>query len=358
MDVTPLLERVTEPAITALVRVQLDRVDDRMSSWQREQLLLWNEARPFGADALNAVRNDVESAQRLRERAKRFRFAAGGPQISDVVAARIAEVAAVVVSAASKPAVASALVWSLLASTDEDLAAHLIQIIRERAGLPRVTSKPSREDPELAAAAANVPALVTWFSDRQVSDACALIEAVPVPYGPEEMASLATQSAAIADARTTTPRVAPSTFAAFARRVAAFLVELSTRKLDPLGFTLGREVQLESDPPLARRVELCAWARRAGHTISPRGALLVLAIPIEAPWPWCLELVAAEPGHGASGCLAILLRIASERAPVVTARAPALLLVPDEIDAERGARFERWLAAAYPHATSEWRAWM
>lgn len=358
MDVKQQLERVAEPAITTLVRAQLDRVDARMTPWQRDQLLRWNEARPFAADALNAVRKDVESAQQLRERAERFRAAAGGPQVGDGVAARIAEAAAVVAEAASRPAVASALVWSLLANTDEDLAAHLIQIIRERAGLPRVTSKPGREDPGLAAAAANVPALVTWFSDRQVGDACALIEAVPVPHGPEERATLATQIAAIADARTTTPRVAPATFAAFARRVAAFLVELSARELDPLGFTLGREVQLEGDPPLARRVELCAWARRAGHTISPRGALLVLAIPIQAPWPWRLELVAAEPGHGASGCLAILLRIASERAPVVTARAPALLLVPDEPDAERGARFERWLAAAYPHATSEWRAWM
>ena len=121
-----------------------------------------------------------------------------------------------------------------------------------------------------------------------------------------------------------------------------------------------RRSAANADPALARRVEICAWARRAGHLISPRGTLMVVAISIKAPWPWRLELIAAEPGHGASGCLALLLRLAQEGhgTPVATARAPALLLVPDETDEERGARFERWLAIAYAHATAEWRAWM
>ena len=358
MDVNKLLDRVAEPAITALVRAQLDRLEARLTPWQREQTLRWNEARPFAADTLNAVRRDVENPQQLRERAERFRAAVGGPAISDVVAARLDDVTRVIAHAATKPAVVSTIVWLLLASTDEDLAAHVIQLIRERAGLPRVTAKLDRNEPGLAEAAANVSTLVAWFSDRQVSDVVAYIGALPVPHGPDDAAALAAHIAAIADARSSTPRLGSSTFAPFARLAATFLVELSVRNLDPLGFSLGREVQLEADPAIARRVEVCAWARRAGHVVSPRGALIVVSIPIEAPWPWRLELVAAEPGHGASGCLALLLRLAGDGVPPVMASAPALLLVPDERDEERGARFERWLAAAYPHATSQWRAWM
>jgi hypothetical protein len=292
--------------------------------------------------------------ERLRDRAARFAMAAGRTyQARD----RIDDVVAAIGQAPLKPALVSALVWLAVGPRDEELGSHLIQVIRDRAGLPRITSPVRSAD--VAAAGEKLSSLMAWFCDRQVADTCARIEAVPVPFGPDDSSTLSSQMAAIARARETTPRVTPTIVAGFARRAAAFLVELSARKLDPLGFALSREVQLEADPPIARRVEIAAWARRAGHLISPPGTMVVLGIAIQAPWSWRLEVVAAEPGHGASGCVALLLRLVSEqRPPPPMARVPALLLVPDEPDDERGARFERWLAIAYPQATSEWRAWM
>jgi hypothetical protein len=351
--VKQLIERTPEPAISEHVRVLLDRLDARLSPAQRDELLRWDDAVPHPADTINAVRRDIDSAERLRDRAVRFAEAAGRTyNVYD----RIDDAVAVIGQARAKPAVASALVWHLIGGRDEDLTSHLVQVIRERAGLARLTTRIRGQD--LGPETASVPELVVSFADRQVADACARIEAVPAPFGPEDAATLNRQMAAIADARNALPRVTVALVSGFAKRAAAFLVELSTRKLDPLGFALGRDLQLDHDPPLARRVEIAAWARRAGHLVSPRGALLVLRIPIMAPWPWHLELIAAEPGHGASGCVALLLRLASDATPPPTSRTPVLLFVPDEGDDERGARFERWLAIAYPSATAEWRAWM
>jgi hypothetical protein len=355
MDVRALTETLVEPAITARVRDLLARLDSRVTPAQREELLRWDDAVPHATDTVNAVRNDVDDVERLRARAARFAVAAG-KRSAQALETRIRDVPFVMSQASAKPAVASAIVWTLVGSHDEDLASHLIQIIRERAGLTRLTARVRGED--LGEAAAKLPSLVAWFADRQVTDACAWIEAIPVPFGPDDAASLDRQLHAIEQARQITPRVTAALFAGFARRAAAFFIELSTRNLDSLGFALSREVELETEPSLQRRVEIAAWAWRAGHVIAPRGTFVVLGIPIQAPWPWRLELIAAEPGHGASGCLALLLRIVGEGPPPSTSRAPALLLVPDEPDADRGARFERWLAIAYTHATAEWRRWM
>lgn len=354
MDVKELLEKLVEPAITGRVREVLARVDSRLTPSQHDELLRWEDAVPHAADTVNAVRKDVEDPERLRQRAARF-AAAAGKRSSSAVEQRVAEVPVAMAYAASKPAVASAIVWMQIGALDEELASHVVQVIRERAGLPRITTKLTGAD---VGSGHTLPNLVATFADRQVADACARIEAVTVPIDTDERVTLTAHIAAIEGARQTSPRVAPAVFATFARRAAAFLVELSTRKLDPVGFPLSREVELDSDPSLARRVEIAARAWRAGHVVSPRGALLVLGIPIQSPWPWRLELIAAEPGHGASGCLALLLRIVGEGTPPSTSRASALLLVPDEPGAERGARFERWLAIAYTHATAEWRPWM
>lgn len=348
MDVKALVEKVAEPAITAWARAHLEREQARMTPFQRDEMLLWDDAIPLTADTLNAVRKDVDDVDKLRDRAERFRTGAG---------VRMADVVTLFGRASDKPAVASALVWHLVGGVDTDLATHLIQLIRERAGLPRITAPFKIDDAGLATAAEKLSTLVAWFCDRQVADVCSWCEAVPVPFGAGE--SLAVQMTALAEARSHTPRTTPSQFLGFARLAATFLVQLSAQRVDPLGYPLERDVQVENDPALERRVEVASWARRAGHLISPRGTLIVLAIPIQAPWPWRLELIAAEPGHGSSGCLGLLLRICADGKPsVVTARAPMLLLAPGEPDEERGARFERWLAQAYVHATSEWRAWM
>jgi hypothetical protein len=326
MDVKSLTQALVEPAITARVRDLLARLDSRATPAQREELLRWDDAVPHAADTVNAVRNDVDDAERLRARVARFAVAAG-KRPSQALESRIADVPFVISQALAKPAVASAIVWTLVGSHDEDFASHLIQILRERAGLTRLTARVRGED--LADAGAKLPSLVAWFADRQVADACAWLEAVPVAFGPEDAATLERQLSAIGEARQTTPRLPPALFAAFARRAAAFFVELSARNLDPLGFPLSRDVELETEPSLKRRVEIAAWAWRAGHVVAPRGTLAVLGIPIHAPWPWRLELIAVEPGHGASGCLALLLRIVGEGPPTSTSRAPALLFVPD-----------------------------
>jgi hypothetical protein len=355
MDVRALAETLVEPPVTARVRDLLARLESRVTPAQREELLRWDDAVPHAADTVNAVRNDVDDVERLRARAARFAVAAG-KRSAQALEARIGDVPFVISQASAKPAVASAIVWTLVGLHDEDLASHLVQILRERAGLTRLTARVRGDD--LGEAAAKLPSLVAWFADRQVADACAWIEAIPVPFGPDDAATLDTQLSAIDQARQTAPRLTPALFAAFARRAATFFVELSTRNLDPLGFPLSRDVELETEPSRQRRVEIAAWAWRAGHVVAPRGTLAVLGIPIQAPWPWRLELIAAEPGHGASGCLALLLRIVGQGPPPSRSRAPALLFVPDEPDAERGGRFERWLAIAYTQATAEWRPWM
>lgn len=357
MDVKALLQTYSEPAMTARVRELLDRIETGLTPSQRENMALWDDFVPHVAETLNGVRADVESPHRLRERARRFAVAAGIP--SGAFDDRIGDVCLTVADAATKPAVASSVIWLCVGNLDQDFASQLVQIIRERSGMARLTSAIRNEELNAAAVTDKLPSLIAFFGDRQIADACLRLESISAPFGAEDRSTLNDQAVAIARGRQDAqPRVAPALFAAFARRVAAFVVELSARKLDPLGYPLSRDVQLEGELSLARRVEIAAWARRAGHVMSPSAALLVLGIPIEAPWPWRLELIAGEPGYGASGCLGLLLRIVGEGTPPSNGRAPAFLLVPDEPDAERGARFERWLASAYTHATAGWRPWM
>ncbi len=356
MDVKTLFQAHGEPAMTGRLRELLERVEARLTSAQRENMARWDDTVPHAAESINGVRNDVESPDRLRERARRFASAAGIP--SGAFDDRIGDLCRIVADAPTKPAVASSIIWLLLGNLDQEFASHLVQVIRERSGLPRLTSPIRNQDLVAAAVTDKLPSLIGFFSDRQVADSGERIESISAPFGADDASTLNDQVVAIARVREAQPRVAPALFAAFARRAAAFLVELSTRQLDPVGFPLSREVQLEGEPSSARRVEIAAWARRVGHVVSPSGALLVLGIPIQAPWPWRLELIAGEPGHGASGCLSVLLRIVGDGTPPSSGRVPAFLLVNDEPDAERGSRFERWLAIAFPYATAEWRPWM
>ena len=356
MDVKALLQTAAEPAMTGRVRELLDRVETRLTPFQRESLALWDDFVPHAAEKLNGLRADVESPDRLRERARRFAVAAGIP--SSAFDQRIDDLCLIVADGATKPAVASSIIWLLLGNLDQEFASLLVQMIRERSGMARLTSPIRNEDLIAAGVTDKLPSLIGFFSDRQVADACLRIESISAPFGVDDVSTLKDQVGVIARVREAEPRVPAALFAAFARRVAAFVVELSARNLDPLGYPLSREVQLEGELSLERRVEIAAWARRAGHAVSPSAAMLVLGIPIQAPWPWRLQLIAGEPGHGVSGCLSLLLRIVAHGTPPSTGRAPAFLLVPDEPDAERGARFERWLAIAYTHATAEWRPWM
>lgn len=356
MDVTSQLEQLAEPQVTARLHELLASARQRLSPWQRREMALWDEAGPFERSLLKGIRADLTEGARIRDhhatfsRRERSRAAASddGPY---------AGLPPVLALATTKPAIASAVLWTWFGTRDADFASHLIQIVRERAGLPGLRRRISADDPALPTTGASLPTLVTWLADRQVEDACAWIEGIPAPFGPDDATTLADQRAAVERARTAAPRVSADEIAGFLRRAASFLVQISIGGQDPLGFPLGREVQLDADPPLERRIAIAAWARRSGHRISVRGPLFVLAIPVEAPWPLRLELIAAEPGHGQGGGPALLLRLDAGGTITVTAPAPVTLCLPGEPPAERGRRFERWLAIAYPHATQPWRAW-
>jgi hypothetical protein len=151
--------------------------------------------------------------------------------------------------------------------------------------------------------------------------------------------------------------VTPEELAGFARRAAAFLVQLSAQGHDPLGFPLARDVELDVDPPLDRRIALAAWARRAGHQIGLRGQMQVLAIPVHAPWPLRLELIGAELGIGTCGGLGLFLRLDAGGTVPVIEHAPVMLILPAEPARDRGRRFERWLSGAYLQAVNAWHRW-
>jgi hypothetical protein len=348
LDVNALVARLAEPEATARLRTLVAVARERFSAAQRSAMTVWEHAGAFDAVGLTLLRTgpiDVASVRaQLRHHAARRGEAPSEGEL-DAVPWLLSQ-------ASAKPAVVSALLWSQLRGIDPRFRSHLLQFVCERAGVPRLRRRVTEAE---LVASGDLPAMVAWFGDRIVEDACTWIEQAPPPLDDE--ATLAAQAAAVEAARAGAQRIEIQELAGFAQRAAAFLVHLSVRGLDPLGFPLGREVQLEQDPPLPRRLEIAGWAQRSGHLVALRGRMFVIGIPVHAPWPLRLELLAVELGRGACGGLGLLLRLHGGGGIAVTEAAPVLLCFPGEPPEERGPRFERWLSAAYPQAAQQWQAW-
>jgi hypothetical protein len=357
VDVSELFG-VAEPVATERLRALLSGGRARLTPGQLAALAAWEESRPLDRSTMTALQVGPIDPDRLRKLAAdlaRRRHGSARAATGD----RFDRVPSVLAHAAASPAVASAILWTWLAARDGGaFAGHLVQRVRELAGLPGIRRRLVASDPALHGASNDLPALVAAFLDHQLEDACAWMEHVPPPLTTADAAPLSRQQAAIEDMRAQAPRVTATELAGFARLAATFLVQLSARRLDPLGYSLGREIQLDADPALERRIEIASWALGAGRSLCLRGQMFVVAIPVSAPWPLRLELIAAELGRGACGGLGMVLRIAGEAPIAMTERAPMLLCFPGEPAEERGPRFERWLADAYPAATRAWRAWI
>ena len=241
--------------------------------------------------------------------------------------------------------------WQLLGAHDPAVASHLVQLVRERAGLPGLRRLIAADEPprSLTAQALHVP----WFVNRQCEDAAASVEDIPA----DDADTLVATSHANGAQRDAAPRTPRGELVAFLQQAAKLLLHLSTRKLNPLGFPLERNAQLVVNPPLPVRLELATWARRAGHAVCLPGELVVARIPVHAPWPLALELIAVELGRGLCGGAGLLFRVRSSEAFAAPTRAPLMLCLPGEPIEERGGRCERWLAWAYPHAVDAWRVW-
>jgi hypothetical protein len=355
LDLRDVIARTDEPPSTARLRMLLSSARSRLTAAQADAMVVWEDALPFDGAALGALRDAVDEPIALRRQVAALRRRAHDPSVAGEE--HLAAVPALLHHAAAKPSVVSALLWSWLRRPDGDIASQLVQVVRERAGLPPLRRRMTVDEPALSKAGASGPALVACFADRVVEDGCAWLEHVPPPLDPADGATLSEQAVALVAARERAVRVAVDDFAPFARRAASFLVQLSARGLDPLGFPLARDVRLDAHPDLARRLEIAAWAQRAGHLVSVGGHVFVVSIAVDAPWPLVLELIAAEPGRGSGGGLGLLLRLHGGSPMVVTERAPMLLAFPGEPAEELGPRFERWLADAYPVAAGQWRAW-
>jgi hypothetical protein len=359
LDVSDLVTRIAEPVATERLRALLAGARNRLTESQRTAMEARDEQLPLDRATRNGLQIGPIDPARLRQLALDL---AQRRQLPALPADNIFDrVPGVLAQAAAHPVAVSAVLWSWLAPRNGGaFAVHLVQRARELADLPGLQRRLEPSDPALLCAT-DVPALVTAFLDRQLDDACAWMEHVPPPLSSPsavgDAASLSRQRAAIDDMRARAPHESAADFAAFARLAATFLVQLSARGLDPLGFALGREVQLDADPSVDRRLEIAAWALQAGRSLSPRGQMFVVAIPVAAPWPLRLELVAGELGRGACGGLGMVLRLAGAAPVVMTERAPMLLCIPGEPTEERGPRFERWLSEAYPAATRAWQAW-
>jgi hypothetical protein len=360
LDVSGLFAPVAEPFATERLRALLVGARARLTESQRAAMAAWEYKKPLDRSTRAALQLGPIDPVHLRKLAADLARGRHAPESQsdgqfDGAFDRVPEVLA---QAAVHPAAASAVLWSWLAARDGGaFAGHLVQRVRELAELPGICRRLATSDPALQRAS-DVPALVTAFLDLQLEDACAWLERVPPPLPAADGASLARQRAAIEDTRAGAPHKTASELAGFARLAATFVVQLSARGLDPLGFSLGREVQLDADPALDRRLEIAAWALQAGRSLCPRGQMFVIAIPVAAPWPLRFELVAAELGRGACGGLGMVARLAGDAPVVMTERAPVLLCLPGEPTEERGPRFERWLSDAYPAAIRAWQAWL
>lgn len=339
MDVT-----LSEPAVTARLRAILEAAHTRLSEQQRRWVGEWNRPIALDAAVLLRLRESVDagllarSAKRLAYRAQRI--------AQPVMHAE--NIGSLMQHAAERPAAVSAVLWRWIGLNNDLLASHLIQIVRERAGLPSLRR---------VITPAEMPAVaelqLTWFADRQLEDAARWMENVPPPT----TGTLVEISDTLARERERAPRISIGSIVPFVKRAASLFLHLSTRGLDPLGFVVGSDAQLDIEPTMEQRLELTRWARGAGRAICTRGAMMTLTIPIQASAPHALQLIGAELGTGVCGGLMFLLRLLGPVSMPSLSPAPPLLCLPDDSLDERGARFERWLSSAYPHATSAWRAW-
>jgi hypothetical protein len=357
VDVNELVRRLVEPASTARIRALVARVTAEMTPAQRYEMGVWNEMRPFDRTTLKSIRTELHDGAKLRAAAHAFTRDYSGRTPAGNAGALFDALPVLFAAAVEKPAAASALLWLWFGAYDVDFASHLIHVVRDRAGLPGLHERLRVDDPFFVTVGRDLPALAQRFADRQLDDACAWLEDLPAPYGPDEPSTLAAQRAASEAQRDGAPRIPDDELAGFAQRAATYLVQASMRGLDPIGFPLSREVQLDTDPALDRRIDIAAWARRAGPRISPRGRMFVVSIAIDAPWPVRLELILAEVGHGQGGVTGALLRLDAGGTIAVMDKATVLPCLAGEPVQERGQRFERWLPGAYHEATEAWRAW-
>ncbi len=334
-----------EPPVTQRLRTLLDEVRARLGDAQRRAIDAWNQPRGLDAAVLLRFRNSVDAAA-VEQMAKRLAYRAKR------IAHRVehsSDIREVVDHAAERPAATSAILWRLNGANNASLTSHLIQIVRERAGLPALRQVIHASEPTVLD---GVPQ-VAWFADRQLEDACGWMENVPPPT----VGTLVELADTIAVERTRSQRISIESLVPFVKRAASLFLHLSTRGLDPLGFGLAADAQLDVDPSISQRLEVSHWARSAGRAICPRGHMLTLTIPIQTTAPHVLQLIAAELGNGLCGGLAFLLRLLGPANVPPLSRAPVMLCLPDDTIDERGARFERWLKVAYPHATQAWRVW-
>lgn len=346
MDVREFLARSAEPVGTAHAKTLYGESLARLDSGQRLAMERWSNRVPMQPGVLQALRNgEIDIASLERHAIKLDRSGRDRIGIDD----RMRALPLVLSRAATSPAVASALVWNWLAS-EPNLASHLLQHIRESAGLPGLRRTIEAGEPR---SMPGDPLHIAWFAGRQLDDLARWIEHVPASEGDTLAAAIENTEAQ----RVVGGDVRFSDIVPFTRQVASFLLHLSQRDLDPLGFSLARDAQLEVDPPIERRLEIAAWARRSRRTLCLRGYLMVMCIAVSAPWPLVLEVIVGELGRGASPAIGLMLRLRGEVTAPSGAESPLFLCLPTEAVDERGARFERWLSTAYSYAIDEWRPW-
>lgn len=341
MDVDRILAGVPEPATAARLVQWVGNVRSRLTAEQRTAIDRWFNDVPLDSGAQNAFRAnqlDIDTLSRLAHRL-------GRREREPVrLGEKAAPIARVLESARERPTVASTIVWHLLGSTEPELASHLIQSIRERAGLPGIRQRIER---------AEIPSKpdISWFDDRQMEDAAVWAENIPAPIATTLAGTIERVEEQRASANVQITSLVP-----FLRRVASFVLTLSKGGLDPLGFALSPNAQLVADPPLSKRIEVATWSRSVGRTMSLRGQMLIASIDVASPWPLVLEVIASDLGRGASGAFGIAMRLRGEAAlPPTPQPAPLLLCIPGEPIELLGARFERWSQRAYPHAVDAWR---
>jgi len=331
-----------EPVATDRLRAFVASVRARLDAVQAYTIERWSNTVPFEMLVINSLRLGQHDVRSLR----RFSLEIGpGEKLVDEKLATIAPALAVAVE---KPALASALIWHGIGQASPALASHLVHFVRLGAGLPGLRTRIAADEPSSLTGAYHVG----WFSDRQYEDTALWIEAIPVGTAN----TLGESIAAAERQRAGAARAPLEKIVAFLRLAASYLLLLSSRGFDPLGFKLQRDAQLIVDPPIDQRLSLASWARRSRRAICVRGQLALVRIPIAAPWPFTLELIAAELGRGGCGGFGLMLRLVGE-ITIAAEALPMMLCLPGEPVEEWGSRFERWTMRAYPHAVDLWRPW-
>jgi hypothetical protein len=355
VDLSALADTLPEPGVTAHLKRLLEETQKSLTPWQAQAAAIRRHG-SLEPRTLATIRHGWADAKALYAAAEELAHRRGDDFPSNAMQT-LEAVQPILARAHRKPAVTSAVVWCAIGEAHERFAQHVVELIRELAQLPSL--RRPLETERFSRDTTAVRELVVALAERQAEDASTWLEEIPAPFGPESGATLFAQSTRIEELRSEAKRLTTPDFMTFAQRAATFLVQISTRRLDPLGFPLAREVELVHDPKLDHREQIVAWARRAGHRLSLRGRMLVLQIAVESPWPLRLELIAADIGSGQSGATALLLRLAGEAGPwpPTSARAPVLLLFAGESPEERGRRFEGWLPDAYARACADWRPW-